>query len=110
LPEPRQTLGRYPLAVDSQADDPAFGLPGAPALADRPGALRDPQRAGQRQQTGASAAERRVRTQRGAQGVDRAAFSRARAQKLEGVVLIQQANPDIEDFSAGRRTAPTESC
>jgi hypothetical protein len=38
---------------------PAFGLPGAPALADRPGALRDPQRAGRRQQHRAQPQPRR---------------------------------------------------
>jgi len=31
-----------------------------------------------------------------------AAFTRARALRLEGIVIIMQANPDIEDFSAGR--------
>ena len=30
-------------------------------------------------------------------------FARARDEKAEGLVIVMQANPDIEDFSAGRR-------
>ena len=102
---PGQTLGRYPLAVDSQADDPAFGAyrehqrwqigPVLFVTLNVPGGGNN---IGRQPQPSAEFASRSaaLRAWIGA------AFSRARAQKLEGVVLIQQANPDLEDFSAGR--------
>ena len=102
---PGQTLGRYPLAVDSQAGDAAFGayrehlrwqigpvlfvtlnVPGGGSNIGRPA------------QPNPEFVERSAALRAWIS----AAFSRARARKLEGVVLILQANPDLEAFSAGR--------
>lgn len=101
---PGQTLGRYPLAVDSQASDATFGAyrehlrwqigPVLFATLNVPGGGNNIGRPAQPNPefTERSAA---LRAWIGA------AFSRARAQKLEGVVLILQANPDLEAFSVG---------
>ena len=105
FPEPHRTLGRYPRAVDTQADDPAFST----------------WREHQRWQTGpvlfvtlnvpgshnnygnkSAPSEEFIQRSAALKAWIAAAFTRARAQKLEGIVLVLQANMDIEDFSAGR--------
>ena len=102
---PGQTLGRYPLAVDSQAGEAAFGAyrehlrwqigPVLFVTLNVPGGGNN---IGRPAQPNPEFIERSAALRAWIS----AAFSRARAQKLEGVVLILQANPDLEAFSAGR--------
>jgi hypothetical protein len=103
--KPRQTLGRYPLAVETQADDPAFsGWPEhqrwqiGPLLfltLNVPGSNNNFGK-------GRTPGEEFVQRSAAVKAWIAAAFTRARALRLEGIVIIMQANPDIEDFSAGR--------
>lgn len=103
--DPRRSLGRYPMAVDSQADDPAFAAwpenlrwqrgPVLFATINVPGSDNNFGRAGQ-------PGEEFLRRSEAVRAWIAAAFAQARERQLEGLVLIQHGNPDLEDFSAGR--------
>lgn len=103
-----RTLGANPLKVDSQADDPPFSV----------------YREHQRWQIGAvlfltlnvPGGGNNIGRNKGSPGQDFLArsaavrawlqqgFGLARTRRLEGLVIVMQANPDIEDFGAGRGT------
>lgn len=103
--DPRHSLGRNSLAVESQADDPAY----AEWIENRRWqigpvmfvALNVP---GSNNNMGRRDAPNPEFLRRSAaiEAWIGAAFRLARERQLEGVVLILQANPDLEDFSAGR--------
>ena len=103
--KPRQTLGRYPLAVETQADDPAFSSwpehqrwqigPLLFLTLNVPGSNNNFGK-------GSTPGEEFLQRSAAVKAWIAAAFTRARALRLEGIVIIMQANPDIEDFSAGR--------
>lgn len=103
--EPHRSLGRNTMAVETQADDPIFnGWPEhlrwqiGPVLfvtLNVPGSNNNFGRT-------STPSDEFVRRSAAVRAWLGAAFARARAQGLEGVVIIQQGNPDLEDFSAGR--------
>lgn len=103
--QPHKTLGQYPMAVETQADNPAFA------------AYREHQRwqigpvlfvtlnvPGSGNNYGRNKTPSDEFVQRGAAVKTWIAesFARARKDRLEGVVLVLQANLDIEDFSTGQ--------
>jgi len=103
--QPHKTLGQYPVAVDTQADNPAFST------------YREHQRwqtgpvlfvtlnvPGSGNNYGRNKAPSDEFVHRGAavKAWIGESFARARKDRLEGVVLVLQANLDIEDFSAGQ--------
>ncbi|KAB2968173.1 metallophosphoesterase family protein [Zoogloea sp.] len=104
--DPRHSLGSSPLRVDSQADDPAFAMYrehqrwqigtvlfltlNVPGGGNNHGRNKN----SPTQEFVARSAAVRTWMQQG--------FGLARKHGLEGVVIVMQANPDIEDFGAGR--------
>jgi hypothetical protein len=103
--QPYKTLGQYPMAVETQADNPAFA------------AYREHQRwqigpvlfvtlnvPGSGNNYGRNKTPSDEFVQRGAavKAWIAESFARARKDRLEGIVLVLQANLDIEDFSAGQ--------
>jgi hypothetical protein len=103
--QPHKTLGQYPMAVETQADNPAFA------------AYREHQRwqtgpvlfvtlnvPGSGNNYGRNKTPSDEFVQRGAavKAWIAESFARARKDRLEGIVLVLQANLDIEDFSTGQ--------
>lgn len=103
--DPRKTRGRYPMAVDSQADDPAFAAyrehqrwqigPVLFLTLNVPGSGNN---YGRKKTPGAEYLARSAAVKAWIE----TGFARARSTRLEGVVLVMQANPDIEDFADGK--------
>lgn len=103
--DPRKSLGRNPMPVESQADDPAFAPwvehqrwqkgPVLFATLNVPGSDNNVGR-------GAGPSEEFIQRSAAVKAWVADAFRLAREKTLEGVVLILQGNPDLEDFSAGR--------
>lgn len=103
--DPRLSLGRNTLTVESQADDPAYAEwvenrrwqigPVMFVALNVPGSSNN---MGRRDAPNPEF----LRRSRAVKAWIDAAFRLARERHLEGLVLIIQANPDLEDFSAGR--------
>jgi hypothetical protein len=99
--DPRQTHGQYPRVVDTQADDAAFAAyrehqrwqigPVLFLTLNVPGSGNN---YGRKKAPGAEYLARSAAVKAWIE----AGFARARSAGLEGVVLVMQANPDIEDF------------
>lgn len=102
---PRKTHGQYPMAVESQADDAAFAAyrehqrwqigPVLFLTLNVPGSGNN---YGRKKTPGAEYLARSAAVKAWIE----AGFARARSAGLEGVVLVMQANPDIEDFGDGK--------
>ncbi|MDD2991561.1 MAG: metallophosphoesterase family protein [Zoogloea sp.] len=103
--DPRKTHGQYPMAVDSQADNPAFSAyrehqrwqigPVLFLTVNVPGSGNN---FGRKKTPGAEYLARSAAVK----AWIAAGFARARSARLEGIVLVMQANPDIEDFAEGK--------
>ncbi len=103
--DPRKTLGQYPMTVDTQADDPAFAAyrehqrwrigPVLFLTLNVPGSGNN---YGRKKAPGAEYLARSAAVKAWIE----AGFAQARGAGLEGVVLVMQANPDIEDFGDGK--------
>ena len=103
--DPRKSLGQHSMAVDSQADDAAFAAwPEHQRWQIGPVLFVTLNVPGSNNNFGRKHAPDEEVVQRSAalEAWIADAFARARQDRLQGVVLIQQANPDLEDFSAGR--------
>lgn len=103
--DPRKTLGQSPMAMESQADDAAFSsyrehqrwrigpvlfvTLNVPGSGNNHGPRRNP---GDEYKARSAAVRAWIE----------AAFARARSERLEGLVLVMQGNPDIEDFGDDR--------